>query len=69
LIRFWQNNCFKIKIKKPGRKYFSFINFENPLYFWVRKGGLGGSTFRNLSDLKFMFLETLWYREWDKGDF
>ena len=42
--------------------------FENPLYFWLRKGGLGGSTSQNLSDLKFIFLETFWYREWDQGD-
>ena len=50
------------------RKFFPFINFENPLYFEDRKGGVGGSTFQYPSDLKFMFLETLWYREWDQGD-
>jgi hypothetical protein len=32
---------------------FPFINFENPLYFWVRKGGSGGSTSRPARILKF----------------
>jgi hypothetical protein len=50
------------------RKFFPFINFENPLYFKDRKGGVGGSTFQYLSGLKFMSLETLWYREWDQED-
>ena len=50
------------------RKFFPFINSENPLYFKVQKGGLGGNTFQYPSDLKFMFLETSWYREWDQGD-
>ena len=50
------------------RKKIPFINFWNPLYFEVRKGGIGGSTFQYPSDLKFMFLETSCYREWDQGD-
>ena len=49
-------------------KKFPFINFEHPLYFRLRKGGLGGSTSRKLSDLKFMFLETLGFIGWDQGD-
>ena len=49
--------------------YFPFIDFGDPLYFQVRKGGFGGSTSQKLSDLKFMFLETLRYIEWDQGDF
>ena len=44
------------------------MNFENPLYFCVRKGDFRGSTSQYLSDSKFMFLETSWYREWDQGD-
>ena len=45
-----------------------FIDFWNPLYFRVQKGGLGGSTSQYLSDLKFMFLETGREGEWDQGD-
>ena len=57
-----------LKNLKMCRKIFPFINFENPLYFEARKGGVGGSTFQYPPDLKFMFLETLWYIEWDQGD-
>ena len=32
---------------------FPFINFENPLYFWVGKGGSGGSASRPARTLKF----------------
>ena len=59
LIRFWLTNCLKIKkLKKYVSEIFPFINFENPLYFEDRKGGVGGSTFQYPSDLKFMFLDT-----------
>ena len=34
------------------RKFCSFINFENPLYFWIRKGWSGGSTSRPARILK-----------------
>ena len=30
------------------RKFCPFMNFENPLYFKDRKGGVGGSTFQYL---------------------
>ena len=35
------------------REIFPFINFENPLYFWVGKGWSGGSTSRPARILKF----------------
>ena len=47
LNQLWLDKCFEIKM--------SFINFENPLYFEVRKGGLGESTFQYPSEFKFMF--------------
>ena len=66
---FLVKQLFKNKKLKYALKKFPFINFENPLYFEVRKGGLGGSTFQYPSDWKFMFLKTSWYREWDQGVF
>ena len=32
-IRFWLKRCLKIKNKKNALSFFSFIHFENPLYF------------------------------------
>ena len=56
------------KIEKCVEIFFPLYVFGNPLYFEVRKEGVGGSTFQYPSDLKFMFLESLWYGEWDQGD-
>ena len=50
---------------KLMRKFFSFINFENPLYFLANKKRFWGSTSHYPSALKFMFLESVGTIEWD----
>ena len=47
---------------------FSFIKFENPLYFVVRKKWSWRKHSQYPSDLKLMLLETLRHRERDHGD-
>ena len=37
-------------------KFFPFINFENPLYFWVGKGGLGAALPDQLGSQNFTWL-------------
>ena len=38
------------------RTFFPLINFENPLYFWVRKGGLGAALPDQLGSQNFTWL-------------
>ena len=65
----WAKKLFKNKnFEKCVEIFFPLCIFGNPLYFEVRKDGVGGSTFLYPSDLKFMFLESLWYEEWAQGD-
>jgi hypothetical protein len=50
-IRFWLNNCLKIKKLKNALNNFPFINSENPLYFLAKLEVKCGLTFviaRNL---------------------
>ena len=48
-----------------GSEYFSFIDFEDPLYFLVQKYRSKGSTSHYLSEMILMFLESVEHREWE----
>ena len=36
LIQFLLKNHFNVIIEKPVKNFFPFMNFENPLYFWLK---------------------------------